>query len=265
MQTSSAMDLNSSLQALLGTKGWLNPPETQPWERDWLNKYGEKPLGVARPKTSEEVSQVLKLCRCANVPVVPQGGNTGLVGGSVLGEAGGVILSLSRMDAISAPDIASGTIEVQAGVVLAHLHQDLQGTGFMFPMHLGAEGSAQIGGLIATNAGGSHAFRYGLMQDLVLGLEVVLSDGAIWNGLRRVQKDNSGYGALQENIVYLNTPVKAAGYLEYERARVRWFLSLDVTDVPASERAKGMASRFSYQSCRLWRHGSTGSICCLFR
>lgn len=187
------MDLNSSLRALLGEKGWLNPPETQPWERDWLNRYGERSLGVARPKNSKEVSQVLKLCQSANVPVVPQGGNTGLVGGSVLGEAGGVILSLSRMDAISAPDIASGTIEVQAGVVLAHLHQSLKGTGFMFPLHLGSEGSAQIGGLIATNAGGSQAFRYGLMQDLVIGLEVVLPDGTIWNGLRRVQKDNSGY------------------------------------------------------------------------
>lgn len=187
------MDLNGSLQALLGEKGWLNPPETQPWERDWLNRYGQTPLGVARPTTSEEVAQVLKLCRSSNVPVVPQGGNTSLVGGSVLGEAGGVILSLSRMDAISEPDILSGTIEVQAGVVLANLHQSLEGTGFMFPMHLGAEGSAQVGGLIATNAGGSHAFRYGLMQDLVLALEVVLPDGSIWNGLRRVQKDNSGY------------------------------------------------------------------------
>lgn len=187
------MDLNSSLQALLGEKGWLNPPETEPWERDWLNRYGEKPLGVARPATPKDVSQVLKLCRSANVTVVPQGGNTGLVGGAVLGEAGGVILSMSRMDAISQPDIASGTIEVQAGVILARLHQSLHGTGFMFPMRLGAEGSAQIGGLIATNAGGSHAFRYGLMQDLALGLEVVLPDGSIWNGLRRVQKDNSGY------------------------------------------------------------------------
>jgi FAD/FMN-containing dehydrogenase len=187
------VDLNSSLQALLGEKGWLNPPETQPWERDWLNRYGERPLGVARPETSQEVSQILKLCRSANVPVVPQGGNTGLVGGSVLGQAGGVILSMSRMDAISAHDIASGTIEVQAGVILARLHQSLEDTGLMFPMHIGAEGSAQIGGLIATNAGGSHAFRYGLMQDLVLGLEVVLPDGSIWNGLRRVQKDNSGY------------------------------------------------------------------------
>jgi FAD/FMN-containing dehydrogenase len=187
------MDLNSSLQILFGEERWLNPPDTQPWERDWLNRYGEKPLGVVKPKTTEEVSKVLKLCRSASVPVVPQGGNTGLVGGSVLGKSGGIILSMSRMDAISKPDIASGTIEVQAGAVLADLHQSLEGTGFMFPMHLGAEGSAQIGGLIATNAGGSHAFRYGLMQDLVLGLEVVLPEGSIWDGLRRVQKDNSGY------------------------------------------------------------------------
>lgn len=187
------MDLHNSLQSLLGEKGWLTPPDTKPWERDWLNRFGEEPLGVARPATCDEVSQVLKLCGSAGIPVVPQGGNTGLVGGSVLGQAGGVILSLSRLDRISEPDIASGTIEVEAGAILAHLHQNLQHSGFMLPMHLGAEGSAQIGGLIATNAGGSHAFRYGLMQDLVLGLEVVLPDGSIWNGLRRVQKDNGGY------------------------------------------------------------------------
>lgn len=187
------MDLNSSLQSLLGERGWLTPPDTKPWERDWLNRFGEQPLGVAKPATCDEVSQVLKLCKSASVPVVPQGGNTGLAGGSVLGEPGGVILSLSRLDRISQPDIASGTIEVEAGAILANVHQSLQGTGFMFPMHLGSEGSAQIGGLIATNAGGSHAFRYGLMQDLVLGLEVVLPDGSIWNGLRRVQKDNAGY------------------------------------------------------------------------
>lgn len=187
------MDLNSDLETLLGDKGWLNPPDTEPWERDWLNRFGEKPLGVARPKNAKEVSQVLMLCRGANVPVVPQGGNTSLVGGSVLSKAGGVILCTSRMDAISQPDIASATIEVESGVILAHLHQGLKGTGFMFPMHLGAEESAQIGGLISTNAGGSLAFRHGLMQDLILGLEVVLADGTIWHGLRQVQKDNSGY------------------------------------------------------------------------
>jgi FAD/FMN-containing dehydrogenase len=91
------------------------------------------------------------------------------------------------------PDTAGASVLVEAGVVLAQLHTALEGSGLMFPMHLGAEGSAQVGGLIATNAGGSHAFRFGTMQDLVLGLEVVLPDGSIWNGLRAVQKDNAGY------------------------------------------------------------------------
>jgi FAD/FMN-containing dehydrogenase len=97
------------------------------------------------------------------------------------------------MNAISSPDLSGGSISLEAGVILEQLHQSLEGTGLMFPMHLGAEGSAQIGGLVATNAGGSHAFRYGMMQELVLGLEVVLADGAVWNGMRAVQKDNAGY------------------------------------------------------------------------
>ena len=187
------MSLTQHLAALLGNSGWIIPPHTAPWQRDWLNKYGEQPLGVAKPETTEQVSQVISLCRQAGVPVVPQGGNTGLVGGGVLSEPGGVILSLSRMDRIGQTDLISGTIEVEAGVILANLNRTLVGTGHVFPMHLGAEGSAQIGGLISTNAGGTHAFRYGMMQDLVLGLEVVLPDGAIWTGLRQVQKDNTGY------------------------------------------------------------------------
>jgi len=185
--------LSTKLIALLGPKGWIGPEECQPWQRDWLDQYGEVPLGVARPKSTAEVADVLRLCFADGVPVVPQGGNTGLVGAGVLGEPGGVILSLSRMDAISSPDLSGGSISVEAGVILEQLHQSLEGTGLMFPMHLGSEGSAQIGGLIATNAGGSHAFRYGMMQELVLGLEVVLADGTVWNGMRAVQKDNAGY------------------------------------------------------------------------
>ena len=185
--------LSTKLIALLGPKGWIGPEECQPWQRDWLDQYGEVPLGVARPKSTAEVADVLRLCHVEGVPVVPQGGNTGLVGAGVLGEPGGVILSLSRMNAISSPDLSSGGISVEAGVILEQLHRSLEGTGLMFPMHLGSEGSAQIGGLIATNAGGSHAFRYGMMQELVLGMEVVLADGTIWNGMRAVQKDNAGY------------------------------------------------------------------------
>ncbi|MBT5078324.1 MAG: FAD-binding oxidoreductase, partial [Candidatus Marinimicrobia bacterium] len=144
-------------------------------------------------KSTVEVGEVLRLCRAEGILVVPQGGNTGLVGAGVLDKPGGVIISLARMNTISPPDLSSGSIAVDAGVILEYLHQALEGKGLIFPMHMGSEGSAQIGGLIATNAGGSHAFRYGMMQDLVLGLEVVLADGTIWNGMRAVQKDNAGY------------------------------------------------------------------------
>ena len=185
--------LSAKLMALLGPKGWVGPEDCQPWQRDWLDQYGEVPLGVARPKSTSEVADVLRYCHAEGVLVVPQGGNTGLVGAGVLGEPGGVILSLSRMNAISSPDFSSGGISVEAGVILEQLHQSLEGTGLIFPMHLGSECSAQVGGLIATNAGGSHAFRYGMMQELVLGLDVVLADGTIWNGMRAVQKDNAGY------------------------------------------------------------------------
>ena len=156
--------LSAKLMALLGPQGWIGPEDCQPWQRDWLDQYGEVPLGVARPKSTSEVADVLRLCNAEGFPVVPQGGNTGLVGAGVLGEPGGVILSLSRMNAISSPDLSSGSISVEAGVILEQLHQSLEVTGLMFPMHLGSEGSAQVGGLVATNAGGSHAFRYGMMQ-----------------------------------------------------------------------------------------------------
>lgn len=187
------MSLEEKLANLLGGRGWVGATDSAPWRRDWLDKFGEIPLGIARPASTVEVSEVIKLCVSASVPVVPQGGNTSLVGGAVLANAGGIILSLSRMNAIGAVDNVGNTITVEAGTVLAHLHEQLDGSGLMFPMHIGAEGSAQIGGLIGTNAGGSHAFRYGMMQDLVLGLEAVLPDGTVWDGMRRVQKDNAGY------------------------------------------------------------------------
>ncbi len=183
--------LVDDLAALLGPNGWL--ADASGHSRDWLDRYGTPPLGVARPATTVEVSAVVALCHAAGVAVVPQGGNTGLCGGAVAGEAGGVILSLSRMAQIGPVDPDSASIVVDAGVVLADLHQRLEGSGLIFPLHLGAEGSARIGGLIGTNAGGSQAFRHGMMGDRVLGLEVVLPDGAVWDGLRAVQKDNAGF------------------------------------------------------------------------
>ena len=186
------MGLAEELSRLLGPSGWVPGAEAAGYARDWLDRYGEPPLGVARPQDTQEVAAVVRACAAAGVPITPQGGNTSLCGASVSGVKGGVILSLSRMSRIGTPD-AAGSVEVEAGAVLSNLHEALSRHDMMFPLHLGAEGSAQIGGLIATNAGGSHAARYGMMGDLVYGLEVVLPDGEVWNGLRAVMKDNAGY------------------------------------------------------------------------
>ena len=185
--------LTRELSILLGPSGWIPGSDAEKWTRDWLDRYGEQPLGVARPKTTEEVSKIVVKCAEANVKLVPQGGNTGLVGGSVAHGPNQIIVSMERMNGIGTLSETSGAIEVEAGVVLGDLHQWLSDTGQIFPLHLGSKGSAQIGGLIATNAGGSHAFRFGMMQDLVLGIEVVLPDGSVFDGMRAVQKDNAGY------------------------------------------------------------------------
>lgn len=187
------MDIKAELSALLGATGWLSAQsDTAPYTRDWLDRYGVPPIGVARPATTEEVAGVVRLCRQAGVAVVPQGGRTGLVGGGVATTPDTVIVSLSRMNDIELIDRQDYTAVVGAGVILANLHTALDAQDLSFPMHLGSEGTAQIGGLVATNAGGSHAFRFGLMSDLVLGMEVVLPNGDIWNGMRRLIKDNSG-------------------------------------------------------------------------
>ncbi|MBE7182823.1 MAG: FAD-binding oxidoreductase [Methylobacterium mesophilicum] len=184
-----------ALAARLGPSGFLSTPDTMtPYTRDWLDRFGDTPLGVARPAGTEEVAATLRLCREHGLAVTPQGGNTGLNGGSVLGPAQrGIVLSLGRMNRLLDLDPLGFTATVEAGMVLSALHERLAAADLSFPLHLGAEGSAQVGGLIATNAGGSHAFRFGAMGDLVLGLEVVLPDGTVWNGARALLKDNAGY------------------------------------------------------------------------
>lgn len=186
------MALEQDLAALLGPKGWLTD-DLGSYQTDWLKMQSHTPLGVARPANTAEVAEVMRLTHAAGVPVTPQGGNTSLCGSAVPGAAGHVILSMSRMNKIGVVDPLAFSVTVEAGAVLASVHQAVNEHDLVFPMHLGAEGSAQIGGLVATNAGGSHALRYGMMQDLVLGLEVVTSDGRIWNGLRPLLKDNAGY------------------------------------------------------------------------
>ncbi|GGE25067.1 FAD-linked oxidase [Aureimonas endophytica] len=182
-----------ALSQLLGPLGWLTGPDAAAHSRDWLDRFGVPPLGVARPKDTDEVAATVRICSEAGLAVVPQGGNTGLCGASVADREEAIILSLSRMSAIGEPHSGGGSVTVETGAILASVHEEMARRDLIFPMHLGAEGSARIGGLIGTNAGGSHAFRYGMMCDLVLGLEVVLADGTVWNGLREVQKDNAGY------------------------------------------------------------------------
>ena len=188
-------DFDAEMRSALGERGWQTAAEDMGrYSRDWLDRFGAAPLGIARPSSTEEVAAAVKICAAHGVSISPQGGNTGLAGGSVLGaDDRGIILSLARMNRIVAIDPIDFTASVEAGVVLQTLHAALADMQLSFPLHLGAEGSAQIGGLIGTNAGGSHAMRYGMMQDLVLGLEVVLPDGSVWDGARALIKDNCGY------------------------------------------------------------------------
>lgn len=185
-------DLAARLAALLGPAGWS--PDVGGAGRDWLNRWGAPVLGIARPPDTEGVSAVLRLASEAGLAVVAQGGNTSLNGGAVaMPGRPTVLLSLNRMNRILHIDPTGQTATVEAGVILQDLHDAVAGQGMEFPLHLGSEGSARIGGLIGTNAGGSHAARHGMMEARVLGLEVVLADGTVWNGLRPLIKDNAGY------------------------------------------------------------------------
>jgi FAD/FMN-containing dehydrogenase len=147
-----------------------------------------------RPRSAEQVASVLALCHEAGVGVVPQGGNTGLVGGQTPDESGAqIILSLQKLDRIREVDPASDTMTAEAGVILANAQQAAEAAGRYFPLSLAAEGSCTIGGNLATNAGGVHVIAYGPARDLVLGLEVALADGRILSGLSKLRKDNTGY------------------------------------------------------------------------
>jgi FAD/FMN-containing dehydrogenase len=151
---------------------------------------------VVRPQSTDEVASVVRLAAAARIPIYPQGGNTGLCGGAVP-EARGILLSLSRMKRVRAIDPVNFTITVDAGAVLADVQRAAEAADRLFPLSLGAEGSCQIGGNLSTNAGGIAVLRYGNMRELTLGLEVVLPDGTVWNGLKGLRKDNTGYDLKQ--------------------------------------------------------------------
>ncbi|MGY5883574.1 FAD-binding oxidoreductase [Modestobacter lacusdianchii] len=184
-----------ALRAALGPAGLVtDADQLRSYLTDWRGAYRGAAAAVVRPGSTEEVAEVLRLCRDAGVAVVPQGGNTGLCGGAVPDATGHqVVLSLGRMRRVRELDPANQTITVEAGAVLQSVQEAATAAGRLFPLSLGSEGSATIGGTLATNAGGTAVLRYGTMRDLVLGLEVVLPDGRVWHGLRGLRKDNTGY------------------------------------------------------------------------
>ncbi len=185
-----------AIRDVVGPKGWIDDPAgLEPYLVEERGLFHGDCAAVARPSTAAELADVVRLCADAGVAIVPQGGNTGLVGGGV--PDGGIVLSTARMNRIRAIDPVNRTITVEAGVILADLQTAAAEAGALFPLSLGAEGSCRIGGNLATNAGGVTVVRYGNARDMVLGLEVVLPDGRIWDGLRELRKDNTGYDLKQ--------------------------------------------------------------------
>lgn len=186
----------ATLRDLLGPKGWSDDQSLiAPRLNDWRGRWRGHSSLLAAPASTGEAAAVIRLCVQHRVPVTPQGGNTGLVGGQL--PQGELLLSTHRLRAIREVSPLDDCIKVEAGVTLLETQQEAAATGRLFPLSLAAEGSATIGGAIATNAGGIAVLRYGMMRDLVLGIEAILPDGSVFNGLKRLRKDNSGYDMKQ--------------------------------------------------------------------
>jgi FAD/FMN-containing dehydrogenase len=186
-------DFLETLRQHVGAAHVLTEPfDIAPYSTDWRGRYTGQPLCVVKPANAEEVAAVVQACTAADVAVVPQGGNTGLCGGATP-TGGEVVVSLTRLNRIRAIDTDNNTITVEAGCTLAAVQEAATSAGRLFPLSLAAEGTATIGGNLATNAGGVQVLRYGNARELCLGLEVVLPDGRLWNGLRSLRKDNTGY------------------------------------------------------------------------
>ncbi len=185
----------AAMRARVGPGGWVEDADRLvPYLREWRGNYQPQATAVVRPASTAEVADVVRLAADAGIAIVPQGGNTGLCGGAAAAEHGrDIILSTERLNRIRAIDPLNYTITAEAGVVLRTVQEAADSADRLFPLSLGAEGSCQIGGNLATNAGGTAVLRYGNARDLTLGLEVVLPDGAIWDGLRSLRKDNTGY------------------------------------------------------------------------
>jgi FAD/FMN-containing dehydrogenase len=187
--------LLSAIRSVVGDRGMLtDSADTAPYAEDWRRLYQGRTAAVVRPGTTQELADVVRLCAEADVAIVPQGGNTSMVGGAVPNADGSeLVLSTARLNRVRDLDPADMTITLEAGVTLKAAQAAAAEAGCLLPLSISSEGTAQIGGVLAVNAGGNNTVRYGNARDLVLGLEVVLPDGTVWNGLRRLRKDNTGY------------------------------------------------------------------------
>ncbi len=185
--------LVDELQAIVGRAGVVDGDAMAPYLAEARNLFRGSAAHVVRPAETSQVAAVVALCRARGRPVVAQGGNTGMCGGGVPTDRDAVVVSLERMNRVRAIDPVDFTMTVEAGCILADVQQAALDAGCFFPLSLGSEGSCRIGGNLSTNAGGVNVLRYGNARELVLGLEVVLPDGRIWDGLRALRKDNTGY------------------------------------------------------------------------
>lgn len=185
------MPLTQDLAAIVGAANVLTGPDTARYSRDWMGRYEGSPVAVVRPASTAEVAACVKLAARHGAPVVPISGNTGLVGGTMT--KGGLLLTLERMNRIREVKRGAKLVSAEAGVILSRLHDAAEAQGLYFPLWFGARGSAMLGGVLSTNAGGSNVLRYGSTRALCLGLEVVLADGRVLNLMSELHKDNSGY------------------------------------------------------------------------
>jgi FAD/FMN-containing dehydrogenase len=186
--------LLDQLRSAVGAAHVLTEGDLSAWEVDWRRRYHGRALAVVRPGSTPEVAAVVKACIAHRTALVPQGGNTGMVGGSVPDPSGTqVLLSLTRLNRVRGIDTANLTMTVDAGCVLQSLQEAAAAQGLLYPLSLAAEGSCTIGGNLATNAGGTQVLRYGNARELCLGLEVVTAQGEVWDGMGGLRKDNTGY------------------------------------------------------------------------
>ena len=233
-----------ALRACLGDANVLVDGDLDAYAVDWRRRYRGRPLAVARPASTAEVAAVVRLCAAHAVPIVPQGGNTGLVGGGVPDGSGHqLVLSLSRMHRVRAIDADNLTATVEAGCVLQALQAAAEAHDLLFPLRLGSEGSCMIGGNLASNAGGTQVLRYGNARELCLGLEVVTASGDVWDGLAGLRKDNTGYDLRDLFIGAEGTlgVITAATLKLYPQPAVQVTAMAAVEDPRAALRLLGMA------------------------